>query len=87
MKWQSGKGQNAGCGDAVIKHFPHPIAFEGFWETIPTIYAAAISPMWQMGHYLGFRANYSPRRSFIAAFSCSSPKYRRLLRHLLRLSN
>ena len=38
-EWQSGKGMNTGCGGAVIKHFPHPFAFEGFWETVPAICA------------------------------------------------
>ena len=35
----------------------------------------------------GLLHNRSPSRSFIAAISCSSPKYHRLLRHLSRLSN
>ena len=44
MKWQTGKGGSARCGDAVIKHSPHPFAFESFWETAPTIGASLNSP-------------------------------------------
>ena len=55
-KWQSGKGGNAGCGGAVIKHFPHPFAFEGFWETVPAIYATLNSPQLKVGRYLRLRA-------------------------------
>ena len=39
------------------------------------------------GPLLGLLCNLSPCRPFIAAISCYLPKNRRLLRHLLRLSN
>ena len=57
MKWQSGKGGNAGCGSAVIKHFPHPFAFEGFWETVPVIYASLNSLQQQGGPLPGLSHN------------------------------
>ena len=56
MKWQSGKDGNAGCGGVVINHFPHPFAFEGFWGTVPMIYATLNSPQLKVGRYLGLRA-------------------------------
>ena len=56
MKWQSGKGGSVGCGGAVIKHFPHPFAFEGFWETVPVICVSPNYPQLKVGRYLGLRA-------------------------------
>ena len=72
MKWRSGKGGRRYCYNALSP----PLYLKGFWETVPMICAAVISPMRQMGRYMGFRANRSPWHSFILAFSCSSPKYR-----------
>ena len=46
MKWRSGKGGSMGGGGAVIKYFPHPFAFEDFWEIVPAICAAPNSPTW-----------------------------------------
>ena len=86
-EWQSGKGGNTGCGGAVIKHFPHPLAFEGFWETVPAIFAPLISSMRINGPQLGLSHNCSPCSSFITADGYCSLNNRRLLRHLLRLSN
>ena len=45
-KWQRWEH---GGGGAVIKYFPHPFAFEGFWETIPAICVALNSPTWLNG--------------------------------------
>ena len=87
MKWQSGKGESVGSGGAVIKHSPHLFAFEGFWETIPTIGASPNSPQQQKGPLPGLLRNYSPYHPFIAASCYYSPNVRRLLRHLLWLSN
>ena len=67
MEWQSGKGMNMGCGNVVIKHFPHPFAFEGFWETIPVICAPPNSLTRLNGPLPGLSRNHIPCRSFIAA--------------------
>ena len=77
----------ARCGGIVIKHFPHPLAFEGFWEIVPTICAPLNSPTRINGPQYGLSRNCSPCSSFIAAVGYSSPNNRHLLRHLLRLSN
>ena len=87
MKWQSGKGGSVGCGGVVIKHSPHLFAFEGFWETAPTIYASPNSPQQHGGPLPGLSRNYSPYCPFITVICYYSPNIRRLLRHLLRLSN
>ena len=86
-KWQSGKGGNAGCDGAVIKHFPHPFAFEGFWETVPVIYASPNSPQQQGGPIPGLSHNCVPYRRFISAICYGPPNFRRLLRQSLWLSN
>ena len=87
MKWQSGKGGSAGCGGAVIKHSPHPFAFEGFWETAPTIGSSPNSPQQQAGALLGLSRNHGPYRLFISAICYGSPTIHRLLRQPLRLNN
>ena len=56
MKWQRGKGMSMGCGSIVIKHSHHLFAFEGFWETVPTICASLNSPQLKVGRYLGLHA-------------------------------
>ena len=45
--------ENGKCGGAVIKHFPHLFAFEGFWETVTAIHASPNSPQLKVGRYLG----------------------------------
>ena len=87
MKWQSGKGGNAGCGDAVVKHFSRPFAFEGFWETVPTIHASLNSPQQRGGPLPGLSHNCSPYHPFIVVICYCSPNIRQLLHHLLRISN
>ena len=87
MKWQSGKGGSAGCGDAVIKHSPQPFAFEGFWETVPMICVSPKSPQQQGGPLPGLSRNYDLYHRFISAICYGSPNIRRLLRQPLRLSN
>ena len=54
MKWRSGKGGSLGGGGAIVKYFPHPFAFEGFWETIPMICVRILRNN-KVGCYLGFR--------------------------------
>ena len=78
---------NAGCSGAVIKHFPHPLAFEGFWETVPMICAPLNSPTRINGPQPGLSRNCSPCCSFIAAIGYYSSNNLLLLRHLLRLGN
>ena len=87
MKWQSGKGGSAGRAGVVIKHSPHLFAFEGFWETTPTICASPNPPQQQGGPLLGLSRNRGPYRRFISAICYGLPNIRRLLCQPLRLSN
>ena len=87
MKWQSSKGGNAGCDSAVIKHFSHPFAFEGFWETAPTICASPNSLQQQGGPLPGLLHKGGPYLRFISTICYGSPNIRRLLHQPLRLSN
>jgi len=60
---------------------------QGFLENRSMICAPPDSPKWFTGPLPGLLLNYSPYRPFIATICYYSPNFRRLLRHLLRLSN
>ena len=75
MKWQSGKGGSTGYDSAVIKHSSHPIVFEGFWETAPTIGASPNSPQQQGGPLLGLSCNRGPYHPFISTIDFSANCY------------
>ena len=56
MKWQSGKGGSAGCGDVVIKHSPHLSHSRVFGKLLPRFTPLRILRNSMVGRYLGFRA-------------------------------
>ena len=52
-KWQR---WGRGVWRRSYKALPHPFAFEGFWGTIPVIYATPNSLQLKVGRYLGLHA-------------------------------
>ena len=49
QRWERGMRRRS------YKALPHLFAFEGFWETVPTIYVSLNSPQLKVGRYLGLR--------------------------------
>ena len=86
MKWQSGKGGSTRCGGVVIKHSP-TFCIQGFLGNRSTICTSLNSSKQRGGPLPGLSRNYSPYRPFIATICYCPPNIRRLLRHLLWLSN
>ena len=54
-EWLSGKGMNAGCGGAVIKHFPTLSHSRVFGKPFPRFPPLRILRRGLMGRSLGFR--------------------------------
>ena len=86
-KWQSGKGGSACCSGTIIKHEPPTLRIQGFVGNRSMICASPNSPQQCGGPSPGLSRNYSMYRPFIAAICYCSSNIRRLLRHLLCLSN
>ena len=81
QRWEHGVRRHS------YKALPHPFAFEGFWETAPTIGASLNSPQQQGGPLPRLSRNHGPYRPFISTICYGSPNIRRLLHQPLRLSN
>ena len=81
QRWERGVRRHS------YKALPHLFAFEGFWETAPMICAPPNSPQQRGGPLPGLSRNCSPYGPFIAVIYYCSPNIRRLLCHLLWVSN
>ena len=86
MKRQSGKGGSTGCGGTVIKHSP-TFHIRGFLGNRSMICASLHSSKQRGGPLPRLSRNRSPYRPFIAVSCYCLPNIRRLLFHLLWLSN